>query len=507
MNIGVIEVFMDIKIMDGFYNVESDGLNFWHWMNKNEALICLDNSEDVVNEVCLEFNALPSPGLENRNFSVSCDEFEINCMAPSTFRRTIVLGPNEKKTVHLFAKGEATHGENDLRDFILMIQNLRIFANQDGSLNLRKVQLVETDLLSRVLQICNKYDLHCYLFYGSLLGCVRNGGMIPWDDDVDIVLLRRDYDLLIQYMQGELEYPYYLQTPDNTTDAFFGGYSKLRNLDTTGIVIDSNMNRIKNQGIWIDIMPLDVIAEDKDLRNRQLTEIRKYQDAIKRNIVGHFNGKKHVKLLERLNYALALGTKDDTAHVAVLARFQEDERRRFYPVVLFNGQKYMKFEGLNINVPSDYRLCLQVEYGKNFEILPEEVARIPSHGAMYRVSTPCKEYMDHIVSPQDVMHRDIVLVSSINLLNIFFEKYSFISPEYIVCNEMAGQMYKGIMVLHLFELQSVMKDNSCVLIFHEDYVEQESKMKNIKIGEYKILVDEEVMRNCERKFLLSKVGE
>ena len=69
---------------------------------------------------------------------------------------------------------------------------------------LRKLQLVQKEILDEVVRICNKYNFTYFLSSGTLLGAVRHKGFIPWDDDVDISMFREDYMKFVDVVRNEL---------------------------------------------------------------------------------------------------------------------------------------------------------------------------------------------------------------------------------------------------------------------------------------------------------------
>ena len=82
-----------------------------------------------------------------------------------------------------------------------------------------KTRALQLDLVKQVEKICTKHDLNYFACGGTLIGAVRHGGFIPWDDDLDIVMKRKDYDKFLEIGQEELDSVYFLQTP--LTDQFF----------------------------------------------------------------------------------------------------------------------------------------------------------------------------------------------------------------------------------------------------------------------------------------------
>mgnify|MGYP002110871112 FL=1 len=136
------------------------------------------------------------------------------------------------------------------------------------SSEMKKVWAVQIDLLEQVKKICKNHGLKYFADSGTLIGAIRHKGYIPWDDDIDLVMMRNDYNKFMEYAKSELEFPYFLQTVYTDKD-IMRAHAQLRNSKTTGYM-PYEKNRPYNKGIFIDIFPLDVIPEDPQLKKFSL---------------------------------------------------------------------------------------------------------------------------------------------------------------------------------------------------------------------------------------------
>ncbi len=115
----------------------------------------------------------------------------------------------------------------------------------------------QLDMLKELLRVCAKHELRIFADAGTLIGAVREKGFIPWDDDIDMVMPREDYQKLCKVAPQEFSDPLFFQTI--YTDRFYGNrHAQLRNSATTCIRTDGRYPR-HNSGVFIDIFILDSI--------------------------------------------------------------------------------------------------------------------------------------------------------------------------------------------------------------------------------------------------------
>lgn len=125
----------------------------------------------------------------------------------------------------------------------------------------KKVWAVQLDLLHEFDRVCNENGLCYFLNGGTLLGAVRHHGFIPWDDDIDVMMLRSDYDQLCAIASDVFSSPYFFQT-SLTEKGLYRTHAQLRNSNTTGYILPDEKKNI-NKGIFIDIFVIDGLPDSK----------------------------------------------------------------------------------------------------------------------------------------------------------------------------------------------------------------------------------------------------
>ncbi|MBQ6167384.1 MAG: LicD family protein [Muribaculaceae bacterium] len=121
-------------------------------------------------------------------------------------------------------------------------------------------------MYNEIEAVCVKHNLTVMLAYGSVLGAIRHGGFIPWDDDLDLFMPRQDYELFINEYADELPSHLRVYAP-NSKNGTFGRFAKVIDINTKFIPAGVRDNGSPKQGIFVDIFPLDSIKK-RPFRNK-----------------------------------------------------------------------------------------------------------------------------------------------------------------------------------------------------------------------------------------------
>lgn len=280
--------------------------------------------------------------------------------------------------------------------------------NYESDTTLKKVKKVQLDILKYFRQFCQKYDLHYCAIYGSLLGTVRHQGFIPWDDDIDLVMPRDDYERLKMLSSKFMEKPYFFQYPENDPECFYGGYGKIRDSRTSGLE-SFNLRHKCNQGIWIDIFPLDVCYSDAAKREKHINKINFVQQLLwnkvyperKEKLKGVSKGKLY--LIKLLSFILShrqicnllddviSGCQEDSDKLAILSRYLTFKNVMVFDRSDFSHVFEMNFEDTRMPVPIGYKRLLYQNYGPDYRIYPRPDQRKPHHSAKFDADKPYTE--------------------------------------------------------------------------------------------------------------------
>jgi hypothetical protein len=151
-------------------------------------------------------------------------------------------------------------------------------AVSDDRTTVRELQLLELSVLKEVDRICREQGFTYYLGEGTLLGAVRHGGFIPWDDDIDILMPREDYERFLRLAPGLIGDDFEVQHW-TTIPRYWSAFAKVRLRDTSLFYQPPIAHLTDNNGPYIDIFPLDSVPKlrsaAQDRQKRLMTKYRK----------------------------------------------------------------------------------------------------------------------------------------------------------------------------------------------------------------------------------------
>ena len=252
---------------------------------------------------------------------------------------------------------------------------------------LRKVQLTQLEIAKEIKRVCEENDIRYFLTDGSFLGAVRHGGFIPWDDDMDMGMLRSDYEKFCRIAPSKLKPEYCLQTW--YTDPNYGlPFGKVMKRNTVYLE-NKKSRRLQENGFYVDIFPFDYVPEDemeRDNLTRRLLSI--YRMKLMKSGYKPWMENDSIVWKKRLGYlyyqvksffvsqkelakgydALAVSLQDS----ALLVEQYGGTAPVYYDRETLENLADYEFEGVIFRGPADYHAYLSASYGDYMQLPPED---------------------------------------------------------------------------------------------------------------------------------------
>ena len=252
-------------------------------------------------------------------------------------------------------------------------EELKARFNPEGSL-LRRHQMVMLEMVIVLDRICKKHDIPYFLYGGTLLGAFRHNGFIPWDDDLDVALLRKDFKRLLKVLPNELPDNIVLQTND-TDKNYFLFIAKLR--DKRSFLDEGNFDSVfKERGVFIDIFPLDRL-----LPWTQRLRLQSVAYNIYRKGNGSSMAMRRIRTLTWLNRHISFPLLRGISRLSGTKALMCDYGIPFHNIYDLEDVfpiKTHRFEGIQLPVPDNSHHMLQTMYG-DYMLLPDDLDNIYHH--------------------------------------------------------------------------------------------------------------------------------
>ncbi len=252
-----------------------------------------------------------------------------------------------------------------------------------NSADLRKLQLVETEILKKFDAFCKEHGLKYSLYAGTALGAVRHGGFIPWDDDIDVCMTREDYDKFLKiYRENPIE-GFYLQGTDDPNYEHIN-FSKLRK-NGTKFGTEKDVQLYDHVGIFLDIFPFDKIPTDKKKRKKFLYNVKLW--LVYTRGYAYTKGSKFLKLVSKLlllksrkrqlkirnkleKKILAYKSLENGYELASLSC--PASIKNIFPANILDDVQEINFEDIKASIYKDYDTALRITFGDYMQLPPEE---------------------------------------------------------------------------------------------------------------------------------------
>lgn len=285
-----------------------------------------------------------------------------------------------------------------------------IICGYEVSAQMKRLWAMELGMVKQFVAVCDEYHLKYWIMGGTLLGAVRHKGFIPWDNDIDLAMPRKDFDKLLEIGTGAFQSPLFFQTPVTEHARFFRTYVRIRNENGTASFQEEYDSGI-NGGVFIDIFCLDEIPDSLSKRKcyfRRINEIAKMaRFALGRNLKGGLrNWIKHS--LQKLVYTIVL-RKADTAHLFNL--YQKEAGRYagqgchyiahqafgYNPHYVWESEDWeetimLPFEDFMLCAPKGYDAILRHQYGDYLQIPENKATHDVYH---FNPDIPYKKFFRH----------------------------------------------------------------------------------------------------------------
>lgn len=250
---------------------------------------------------------------------------------------------------------------------------------------LRNLQLTELEILKVVDKFCNKHNIKYSLYAGTALGAVRHKGFIPWDDDVDIVMTRQEFEKFCEMWSKHPIDGYYFQNPNDYSEKIFNiNHGKIRK-DNTILLSEGEDLNDGHHGVWIDIFILDKV-KDSFWGKKSVYFWGVVRTIFSRNEIS-YNVGSLVKMVFKILNSIPYGFKRKLVSVAN-KKVQKYKKlssgyewvdlstitcfKIYFPKILVEKFSKIKFEDSDLTIFSDYDKLLTLEYGDYMQLPPVE---------------------------------------------------------------------------------------------------------------------------------------
>lgn len=385
------------------------------------------------------------------------------------------------------------------------------------SRQLKEVWAVNLDLLDCFQKFCEAHQLKFFMGFGTLLGAFRHQGFIPWDDDVDILMPRADFERL-KGLWAKFTEPYFLQNGLSEPGFWYRGMMKLRRSDTTCLQLSSYQDRQTNQGIGLEIMALDRCPDTAAAQHQQAVQVGYWQRLLwakTHEQDDHASGEKGTRIISETEWKLlqqeaARYTAAELEQhylsvcrqyeggsqgpLAVYISYNPENTYLLFEPAWFRASVRMDFAGLQLPAPAGFWSCLERFYGRGFMgYVPREYRR-PHHPALWDPAVPYPIWQHRILDfyPESA-EKQVILFGTGNMARIFCQQNKEILKIQACVDNNPRKWEKsfyGLPVCKPEYLLGIPEEERHIIICNGYYREIGRQLQEMGIEEYFVYVDD-----------------
>ncbi len=159
-----------------------------------------------------------------------------------------------------------------------------------------EVKKIQLEILLEFDRVCRENDIKYSLYFGTLLGAVRHKGFIPWDDDIDVVMERGEYNKFMEIQKKNIDSNFFVQNYE-TDPNFFRSFSRIRKNDT--LYLQRFFQHVDiHHGIFIDIFPFDSVYEDVAKEKKRIKLLQRLRRI---NVIKYFGVDEKANILKKIS--------------------------------------------------------------------------------------------------------------------------------------------------------------------------------------------------------------
>ena len=251
--------------------------------------------------------------------------------------------------------------------------------------DIREIQQMELGIMEYIHETCQKIGVKYFLAYGSLIGAVRHKGFIPWDDDMDICMLREDYEKLQDYLIANPDERYEVMSYKNNLNYV---YPFMKVQDNHTYLLEEDVRIDSNMGIYVDIFPVDGYEDDSVFKDKMTRLIKKRQLSCY-TFKGITNTKSILNSLIRYISVIIFYFTNTNKYIRGIDELAQSRKVDDYELVDYLIYKDMNkpvwkrewlkqtitgvFEGKEFMIPKNYHEILTSDYGDYTQLPPVEL--------------------------------------------------------------------------------------------------------------------------------------